>query len=201
MVSSAYRLGSGFPATIQGWGFFCLPSHHLFALFLSVLYKPAFPCLLWVGYLGSCATCCVNPWEDCSTSRCGSLLRKFLCLCRYATDTGFLVLINASVLQFLSACPVPRGRLELSGHRPSQYPELLPGGMGHAVTATHLLFCSLLEHSKVSRPVAAAGYSWTDTVGLPRHNGQDLCSPTYRQAGLEFYHTWNETDTPQFNSV
>lgn len=90
-------------------GFFHLPSHHLFALFLSVLYKPAFSCLLWVNSLGSCATCCVNPGEDCRTSRCGSPLRQFLCLCRYATDTGFLVLINASVLQFLSACPVPRG--------------------------------------------------------------------------------------------
>lgn len=145
-----------FPCYHTGLGGFCLPSHHLFALFLSVLYKPAFPCLLWVDYLGSCATCCVIPWEDCSISRCGSLLRQFLCLCRYATYTGFLVLINSPVLQFLSACPFPKGRPELSSHHPSQHPELLPGGMGHAVTETHLLFCSLLEHSNVSRPLAAS---------------------------------------------
>lgn len=158
---------------------FCLPSHCLFALFLSVPYKLAFPCLLWVDCLGSCATCCVKPWEDCSTSRCGSLLRQFLCLCWYATDTGFLVLINASVLQFLSPCPVPRGRLEVSSCHPSQYPELLPGGMGHARTATHLLFWSLLEHSKVSRPLAAR------RIQLDRHGGT-VC---VQWAGLVQSHT------------
>lgn len=71
------------------------------------------------------------------------------------------------------------------------------GVVGHAGTVTPLVFCSLLEHNKVSRSLPDS------RIKLARHNGTaqmqqaGLYSHTYiyTLAGFELCHTWRETGT------